>query len=93
MAKNAFVNARVESKLKKEAEAILSSVGVKTSDAVTMFFRQIVIQQGLPFSVCTRSHVPNTETQAAVDEARALLLRGQKSRTIPDTSSKSPASS
>jgi len=70
MAKTAYVTARVEKKLKTDAEKVLKSVGVKASDALTMFYKQVVIQQGLPFDVCTRSHVPNAETRRALREAR-----------------------
>ncbi len=64
MAKTAFVTARVEKKLKTDAEKVLKTVGVKASDAVTMFYRQVVIQQGLPFEV----RLPNKETRAAMRE-------------------------
>ncbi len=68
MPKTAYINARVEPKLKKAAEAVLERVGMNTSDAVTLLLHQIVIQQGLPFDVCTRSHVPNAETRKALRE-------------------------
>jgi addiction module RelB/DinJ family antitoxin len=41
---------------------------VNTSDAITMFLQQVVIQQGLPFDVCTRQHIPNAETRKALRE-------------------------
>ncbi len=72
MAKTAYINARVETKLKKEAEAVLERVGINTSDLVTMVLKQVVIQQGIPFDVCDRSHVPNAETRRAI----ASLERG-----------------
>ena len=68
MAKTAYINARVEPKLKKAAEIVLERVGMSTSDAVTLLLHQVVIQQGLPFSACTRSHVPNAETRRAIEE-------------------------
>lgn len=67
MAKTAHINARVENKLKKDAEAVLGRVGVKTSDAVTMFLRQVVLQKGLPFEV----RIPNKETRKVITELRA----------------------
>lgn len=77
MAKTAYVTARVEKKLKTEAEKVLKTVGVKTSDALTMFYKQVVIQQGLPFDVCTRSHVPNSATRRALREARDPAKRAK----------------
>jgi DNA-damage-inducible protein J len=64
MAKTAYINARVEPKLKKAAEAVLERVGVNTSDAITMLLRQVVLRNGIPFEV----KVPNKETRKAMDE-------------------------
>ncbi len=67
MAKTGYINARVEPRLKKEAEKVLRNVGVNTSDAVSMFLRQVVLQDGLPFEV----RVPNKETRKAIAELEA----------------------
>lgn len=80
MARTAYINARMEKKLKADAEKVFREVGVSPSDALTMFYRQAVIQQGIPFDVCTRSHVPNAETRKAL----AALDRG-KGRTYTGT--------
>jgi len=67
MAKTGYINARVEPKLKKEAEKVFRSVGVNTSDAVSMFLRQVVLQEGLPFEV----RVPNKRMRKAIADLRA----------------------
>ena len=67
MAKTGYINARVEPKLKKEAEKVLRSVGVNTSDAVSMFLRQVVLQEGLPFEV----RVPNKRMRKAIADLRS----------------------
>ncbi|HEY4522168.1 MAG TPA: type II toxin-antitoxin system RelB/DinJ family antitoxin [Candidatus Paceibacterota bacterium] len=67
MAKTGYINARVERKLKKDAEAVLERVGVNTSDAVTMFLKQVVLQEGLPFEV----RIPNKETRKAIADLEA----------------------
>ena len=51
MAKTANLYARIEPKLKEEAESILAELGIPASNAITMFYRQIILQQGLPFEV------------------------------------------
>ena len=51
MAKTANLYARIEPELKTEAEAILCDLGVPVSNAINMFYRQIVIHRGLPFAV------------------------------------------
>jgi len=62
MAKTETVRARVEHDLKRDAEAVLSELGLSTSEAVTLFLRQIVLRRGLPFSV----RIPNRETREAI---------------------------
>jgi DNA-damage-inducible protein J len=67
MTKSAHLNARIEPRLKRDAERILAKVGLSTTDAVTIFYRQITLRRGLPFDVC----IPNAETVAALDEIDA----------------------
>ena len=64
MGKTGYITARVEPKLKASAGKVLNKVGVSTSDAITMFLRQVVLQGGLPFEV----RVPNAETKKAIEE-------------------------
>ena len=51
MSKTAFLTARIEPNLKKRASRVLDKVGVSTTDAITMFLRQVVMRGGLPFDV------------------------------------------
>jgi len=51
MAKSANLYARIEPDLKEQAETILSALGIPASNAITMFYRQVVLQKGLPFEV------------------------------------------
>lgn len=51
MAKSASVYARIDPVLKEQAETILSALGIPTSNAIDMFFKQIVLKKGLPFEV------------------------------------------
>ena len=69
--KSQVVQARVDPTLKKEATAILDEVGVSTSEAFTMFLRQVVMRKGLPFE----AKVPNAETLAALREDTSTLKR------------------
>ncbi|MDD2555333.1 MAG: type II toxin-antitoxin system RelB/DinJ family antitoxin [Syntrophaceticus sp.] len=51
MAKTSSVFARVEPEVKEQAEKVLSQLGIPMSNAVSMFLRQIVLQQGIPFEI------------------------------------------
>ena len=43
------INVRVDTKIKKEIEALFDSLGLNTSVAVNMFFKQCLMEQGLPY--------------------------------------------
>jgi DNA-damage-inducible protein J len=64
MGRTGYITARVEPGLKASAGKVLSRVGVSTSDAITMFLKQVVLHGGLPFEV----RVPNAATKKAVAE-------------------------
>jgi addiction module RelB/DinJ family antitoxin len=49
--KEAIVRSRIDSSKKIEAEAILSALGLSTSDAIRLFINQIIMEKGLPFAV------------------------------------------
>ncbi len=66
MSKAAMIRARVESELKAEAESVLDRLGLSASDAIRLFYRQVVLHQGLPFQV----QIKNPETLEAIDDIR-----------------------
>ena len=51
MAKSANLYARIEPDVKEQAENILNALGIPASNAITMFYKQIILQNGLPFEV------------------------------------------
>jgi len=67
MSKSAQINARIDPNLKQETEKIFDELGLSTTQAITLFFKQVTLQQGLPFAVA----MPNAETQRAIDDALA----------------------
>src|SRR6202521_6328747 len=77
MSKSAFLTARIEPKLKARASRVLAKVGVSTTDAITMFLRQVVLRGGLPFDV----RVPNSATGTANEELEAGRRESLHART------------
>jgi DNA-damage-inducible protein J len=65
--KIAEIRSRIEPDLKENATRILASCGLNVSDAVRLFLRQVVVQNGLPFEV----KAPNAVTRAAMEEANS----------------------
>ena len=51
MANTSVVYARVSTSLKERAEGILAQLGITPSSAIQMLYRQIVLQNGLPFDL------------------------------------------
>ena len=64
--KSEFIRARMEANTKKEAEAVLAELGLSPTEAITLFYRQLVLRRGLPFEV----RIPNAETIGAIEESR-----------------------
>ena len=72
MARTAMINARTERELKEEVEGILQSLGMSTTEAINIFFRQVKLRRGLPFPV----EIPNEKTLKAFkdsEEGRGLV--------------------
>ncbi len=65
MAKTEFIRARVEPEFKTQAEEIFSKLGLSPTDAITLFYVQVILHDGLPFAV----RIPNKETIEAMRQA------------------------
>jgi DNA-damage-inducible protein J len=71
MANNDNIRTRIDPVDKADGEAVLSELGMTTSQALKLFWRQLILQRGLPFDV----KVPNAETVAALKEPRGTGKR------------------
>ena len=66
MNKSATITARIEPILKENVEQIFAQLGLTTAQAITLFLRQVELQQGLPFLV----KIPNETTVGALQDAQ-----------------------
>lgn len=64
MSKTATVRARIEPDLKEEVEKLFHELGISTTDAINIFFKQVKLRHGLPFEVV----LPNELTQKVLKE-------------------------
>ena len=64
MLQEARISSRIDADLKSEADAILAQLGIKPSQAINMFYTQIVRHRGIPFAL----KLPNAETVQALNE-------------------------
>ena len=65
MTKSTLITARIDPELKQETEKVFNELGLTMTQAITLFFKQVKMRQGLPFAVA----IPNAETRQALDEA------------------------
>jgi DNA-damage-inducible protein J len=65
--KSAAIHSRIDPQIKQKAETILNSLGVSPTEAIRMFYTQITLRNGLPFSV----EIPNEETKMALKDSRS----------------------
>lgn len=73
MRKSATVRARIEPVLKRKAESVFKHLGLSSTQAVTLFYRQVTLRKGLPFNVV----IPNATTLKTfmdTDSGRNLVV-------------------
>lgn len=86
MAKSANLYARIEPEIKEQAEYILSELGITASNAITIFYKQIILHRGLPFEVKLPEHpldigqMSEAEIEEKLEKAYEEVRSGQ---TIP----------
>lgn len=51
MAKTDTLNIRIEPELKKEVEGTLNDLGMNIAEAVTIFLKQVVLTDSIPFTI------------------------------------------
>jgi DNA-damage-inducible protein J len=66
MPKTAVISARVDPELKHGAEQVFKELGLTATQAITLFYKQVELERGLPFAV----RVPNDVTAEALRQAR-----------------------
>ena len=59
MTKTATVRARIEPNLKTDVENLFKKLGLSTTEAINLFYRQVKMRKGLPFNVV----IPNKTTE------------------------------
>lgn len=80
MAKTDIINIRIEPNLKKEVEETLNDLGMNIADAVTVFFKQIVMTEGIPFLIQKPRY--NKETIEAIQEANEMMKNPDKYKSF-----------
>ena len=67
MTKTATITVRLDPQVKLEVQKVLKTLGITTTQAVSMYFNQISAEKGLPF----HPHIPNTDTERTIKDSIA----------------------
>lgn len=73
MGKTSTIRARIEPDLKAKAEHIFKQLGLTTTQAITLFYKQVELKKGLPFDVA----IPNEttlETFSNTDAGKDVII-------------------
>lgn len=84
-AKSANLYARIEPDVKEQAESILNTLGIPASNAINMFYKQIILNKGLPFAVKIPSARPVSVAELSEAELNAELEKGYADMTAGRT--------
>ena len=85
--KSANLYARIEPDVKEKAEGILSALGIPASSAINMFYKQIIMQRGLPFEVKIPSEKPIDISALSEEEFNKELEKGYVDMQVGRTKS------
>ena len=64
MSKTAMIRSRIEPDIKEHVEMILQRLGLSVTQAISMYYNQILINNGLPFEV----KVPNSMSKKVFED-------------------------
>jgi len=62
------ISIRVDNSIFGEVENVLTNLGLTTQQAINVFFRQVILNQGLPFNVSIPKKEMNETTIKAMEE-------------------------
>lgn len=74
--KTANLYARIEPDVKEQAESILTALGIPVSGAINMFYKQIILQRGLPFDVKLPAAKPMSINELTKEELDTEIEKG-----------------
>lgn len=78
-------NISVDGDLKKAATKLFQDLGLDFSSAITLFLKQAVREQGIPFTIGKK--VPNETTMSAIKEVEYIEKHPDEAKTFKDVDS------
>ena len=72
----------IDEELKAQAEELFADLGLNMTSAFTVFVKQAIREQGIPFVISRE--VPNAETTEALEEVRRMKQDSSRGRAYTD---------
>jgi DNA-damage-inducible protein J len=73
LGKTSTIRARIEPDLKGKAEQIFQQLGLTTTQAITLFYKQVELKKGLPFDVAIPKEI-TCKTFFDTDDGHDLII-------------------
>jgi len=67
MGKTSSVRARIQPELKAQAESVFHRLGLNATQAITLFYKQVELREGLPFEIA----IPTSATRRTFESTDA----------------------
>ena len=78
----ANVSIRMDDALKKQAEELFNDLGMNLTTAFTIFVKQAIREQGIPFEIT--KEMPNSETLSALREVEEMKKNPSLGKSYTD---------
>lgn len=75
MAVTKTANVRIQENIKQQAEQILETIGISRATAIDLFYRQIILNKGIPFSLTIPNSLP-AQDDMSEKTFNALMAKG-----------------
>ena len=69
------MNIRMDSEVKKQAEALFGEIGMNMTTAINIFLKQSIRENGIPFEL--KINQPNKQTLEAAKEGEKIIREGK----------------
>lgn len=73
--KNSTLQIRINPELKNSAEQVFEQLGLNTSQAISIFLKQVVLNGAIPFRVGLPK--PNARTMESINEIEGIISRNE----------------
>jgi len=74
MSKTATIHVRMDEKVKENALEVLDNLGISVADAITMYFKQVALKNGIPFELTAEKN-PRTNFEKVSEYKREDLQK------------------